>query len=57
MSFIASYYTVVGCYDSFGTSIAHWGRDIMPQVEKLKAENSSLNEESRELTQEKNDLR
>ena len=57
MSFIASYYTVVGCYGSFGTSIAHWGRDIMLQVEKLKAENSSLNEESRELTQEKNDLR
>ncbi|KAL6351422.1 hypothetical protein AAG906_035214 [Vitis piasezkii] len=32
--------------NSFGTSIAHWGGDIMLQVEKLKAENASLNEES-----------
>ena len=37
MSFIASYYTVVGCYDSFGISIAHWGRDIMLQVENWTA--------------------
>ena len=37
MSFIASYYTVVGCYDSFGTSIAHWDRDIMLQVENWTA--------------------
>ncbi|RVW28304.1 BTB/POZ domain-containing protein [Vitis vinifera] len=40
----------------FGTSIAHWGRDIMLQVEKLKAENSSLNEESL-LHQDRQSLR
>ncbi|RVW99552.1 hypothetical protein CK203_021421 [Vitis vinifera] len=37
MSFITSYYTVVGCYDSFGISIAHWGRDIVLQVENWTA--------------------